>query len=175
LTRCLAVFAAILVLTLFFSFIDDSFARHESQRDSDGTIDGLPGYLPEECYIYDSMGKVLGAYPQGNCGEQFAQQTSGSNMTSGNTTYPPYNYDGTSSSPQSRINWGQICMNPLVDYIITEPCYTLTTPDGYTLTSEGERVLRYLAAGVLIGVLDPQLLVELRELGPAVNCGGQQY
>jgi hypothetical protein len=28
------------ILALFFSFIDDSSARHESQRESDGTIDG---------------------------------------------------------------------------------------------------------------------------------------
>jgi hypothetical protein len=63
-------------------------------------------------------------------------------------------------------------MDPLVDYVITEPCSTLTTSDGYTLTSEGERVLRCLAGGALVGILDPVLLIEIRELGPAVGCGG---
>lgn len=73
---------------------------------------------------------------------------------------------------QNRINWGEICANPLVDYVITEPCSTLTSPDGYTLTAEGERVLRCLAGGALVGLLAPELLTQIRQLGPAVNCGG---
>jgi hypothetical protein len=63
-------------------------------------------------------------------------------------------------------------MDPLVDYVITEPCSTLTTPDGYSLTPEGQRVLSCLALGALVGILDPELLIQLRELGPAVGCGG---
>jgi hypothetical protein len=35
------------------------------------------------------------------------------------------------------INWGEVCRNPIVDFVIKEPCYTLTTPDGYTLTPWG--------------------------------------
>ena len=62
-------------------------------------------------------------------------------------------------------------MNPLVDFVITEPCSTLTALDGYTLTPEGERVLSCLAGGALVGILAPELLVEIRELGPAVGCG----
>jgi hypothetical protein len=48
------------------------------------------------------------------------QQTNNSNL------YPPI------SSQQNRINWLELCTNPLVDHVISEPCYTLTTPDGYT-------------------------------------------
>ena len=70
---------------------------------------------------------------------------------------------------QARINWGDLCMNPLVDYVITEPCSTLTSPDGYTLTSEGQRVLMCLAGGALVGILAPDVLVQIRQLGPAVS------
>jgi hypothetical protein len=73
---------------------------------------------------------------------------------------------------QNRINWLELCLNPLVDYVIIEDCYTLTTPDGYTLTSEGQRVLRCLAGGALVGILAPEILIQIRHLGPAVNCGG---
>ena len=45
---------------------------------------------------------------------------------------------------QNHINWLELCLNPLVDYVITEDCHTLTTPDGHTLTSEGQRVLKCL-------------------------------
>lgn len=75
-------------------------------------------------------------------------------------------------SQQNRINWLELCLNPLVDYVITEECSTLTTPDGYTLTSEGKRVLRCLAAGALVGILAPEVLGQIRQQGPAVNCGG---
>jgi hypothetical protein len=67
------------------------------------------------------------------------------------------------------INWGQLCRNPIVDLLITEPCYTLTTRDGYTLTSEGERVIRCLAAGGVLLLYDPSgnTLTAARALGPA--------
>jgi len=42
---------------------------------------------------------------------------------------------------QNRINWGAICRNPIVDSFISEPCETLTSPDGFTLNSRGQRVL----------------------------------
>jgi hypothetical protein len=100
------------------------------------------------------------------------------NQTSSNATVYPYDYSnatfGTgqpSVSRQNQINWGAICRNPIVDSVITEPCHTLTTPDGYTLTPEGERVLRCLAGGALVGLLAPELLIQIKEIGPAVNCG----
>ena len=74
---------------------------------------------------------------------------------------------------QNRINWLELCLNPLVDYVITEDCHTLTTPDGHTLTSEGQLVLKCLAAGALVGILAPEVLGQIRQQGPAVNCGGQ--
>jgi len=47
------------------------------------------------------------------------------------------------------VNWLEICRNPLVDALITEPCETLTTPDGYSLTPLGERVLKCITGGTL--------------------------
>ena len=68
--------------------------------------------------------------------------TNNYNGTLSNTTSYTYDYfNGTrepSLSKQNLINWGSICRNPIVDSFITEPCYTLTTPDGYTVTPEGE-------------------------------------
>lgn len=54
-----------------------------------------------------------------------------------------------SSSPQRAgdINWYKICINPIVDILITEPCHTLTTNGGYTLTPQGEKVLACLGGG----------------------------
>jgi hypothetical protein len=91
------------------------------------------------------------------------------NITSSNRTFGT---NITAVGQQNRINWLELCLNPLVDYVITEPCNTLTTPDGYTLTSEGQRVLRCLAGGVLVGLIAPEALVQIRQLGQAVNCGG---
>ena len=101
--------------------------------------------------------------------------TQGSTNGSSNAVVQQYNNSNLyppTLSQQNRINWGEICMSPLVDYVITEPCTTLTSPDGYTLTAEGERVLRCLAGGALVGLLAPELLTQIRQLGPAVNCGG---
>jgi hypothetical protein len=112
--------------------------------------------------------------------EVYSNFSRGANLTSSsgvtNMTSQIGNQTFTSQQPfqpqslQNRINWLEICMNPLVDYVITEPCSTLTTPDGYTLTSEGDRVLRCLAGGALVGLLAPELLMQIRQLGPAVNC-----
>ena len=72
---------------------------------------------------------------------------------------------------QNRINWGAICRNPIVDSFISEPCGTLTSPDGFTLTSEGERVLRCIGGGAVVTLLAPEVLASIRSLGPAVGCG----
>ena len=48
---------------------------------------------------------------------------------------------------QQGVNWLEICKNPLVDAFITEPCENLTSPDGYTLTPLGERVLGCISGG----------------------------
>jgi len=85
-------------------------------------------------------------------------------------TYPQP--DSRSGNSGIRINWGQMCRNPIVDPFITEPCNTLTTPDGYTLTSEGKRVVRCLGAGIILLVYDPtgKTLAAAPALGPAVGC-----
>jgi hypothetical protein len=70
------------------------------------------------------------------------------------------------SSP--RVNWYELCKNPIVDLAIAEPCHTLTTNGGYTLTPEGERVLACVtggAAAILAG--QPQLLALKNQVG----CG----
>lgn len=71
------------------------------------------------------------------------------------------------------INWLGVCRNPIVDILIAEPCTTLTTPDGYILTAEGNRVLRCIAGGTVLMILDPsgQTLAAAQALGPAVGCG----
>ena len=52
--------------------------------------------------------------------------------------------------------------------MITEPCYTLATPNG-VLTSEGQRVLGCIGGGALaVAIGNFQLLT----LAPAVGCGG---
>ena len=51
-----------------------------------------------------------------------------------------------------------MCRNPIVDSLISEPCEILTTPDGYTLTSEGNRVLRCLT----VKQLQPYYLSSIR-------------
>jgi hypothetical protein len=71
------------------------------------------------------------------------------------------------------INWDEICRNPIVDAVVVEPCSTLTTNGGFTLTYEGERVVRCIAGGVVLLVYDPsgQTLAAAQALGPAVGCG----
>ena len=76
-----------------------------------------------------------------------------------------------SSAP--RVNWGQLCRNAIVDAVVAEPCETLTTPDGYTLTPDGQRVAKCIAGGGLLLLVDPsgQALAGAQALGPAVGCG----
>jgi hypothetical protein len=50
---------------------------------------------------------------------------------------------------QQGINWLKECKNPVVDAKIKEPCEELTTPDGYTLTPQGEHVLACLRGNPL--------------------------
>ncbi len=94
--------------------------------------------------------------PIGASVEQMIQATSASNATSPSST--------------SRINWGEVCRNPLIDSLITEPCETLTTPDGYTLTSEGNRVfLVCIGGGVLATILGyPEVTASVAK---AARCG----
>lgn len=73
-----------------------------------------------------------------------------------------------SASAQSSINWLQICRNPAVDAMVTEPCSTLATPNGQ-LTSEGQRVLGCIGGGALAVATGN---FELLGLAPAVGCGG---
>jgi hypothetical protein len=90
------------------------------------------------------------------------------------TTLPATLLDREAEAQQTVvINWGAICRNPMVDAFIVEPCYTLTTPDGYTLTAEGERVIKCIAGGVVLLLVDPsgQTLAAAKALGPAVGCG----
>jgi hypothetical protein len=78
----------------------------------------------------------------------------------------------SSSSASTRINWGEICRNPIVDFAIAEPCRTLTTSDGFTLTAEGQRVLKCIAGGGLLLLADRSgaWLAAAKQLGPAVGC-----
>jgi hypothetical protein len=69
---------------------------------------------------------------------------------------------------QQGVNWLEICKNPLVDAFITEPCETLTSPDGYTLTPLGERVLGCISGGTLAVLIAQPELLALRN---AVGCG----
>jgi plastocyanin len=71
------------------------------------------------------------------------------------------------------VNWLDICRIPMVDAVIAEPCETLTSPDGYDLTPDGQRVLKCIAGGGLLLLADPSgnALREAQSLGPAVGCG----
>jgi hypothetical protein len=76
-------------------------------------------------------------------------------------------------SSSSGINWGKLCRNSIIDAVVVEPCETLTTPDGYTLTPDGQRVVKCIAGGGLLLLADPtgQALAGAQALGPAVGCG----
>ncbi len=66
----------------------------------------------------------------------------------------------------SSVNWYNLCTNPIVDILISEPCSTLTTNGGYTLTPEGERVLACIGGGAL-ALAQPEIMA-LKSLAP---CG----
>lgn len=78
---------------------------------------------------------------------------------------------GSSGQQQGpRINWGAVCKS--FQGFIKEPCNTLTTPDGFTLTKEGERVVACFVGGGLATIfLTPAQLIAAKSLAPAVGCG----
>jgi hypothetical protein len=69
------------------------------------------------------------------------------------------------------IDWWSICNSPIVDAVIGEPCSTLVTPDGYGLTSEGERVLFCIVGGAALYAIAPAAGEMARRLGPSGGCG----
>ena len=84
-----------------------------------------------------------------------------------------FNLPATILAQQSQeipINWLELCENPLVDALVSEPCLTLTSPDGFTLTKEGERVLGCLWGGTLAIMAG---IPELATMGELVGCGEQ--
>jgi hypothetical protein len=85
-----------------------------------------------------------------------------SSQAYGQTTGPPF-------------NWLQFCRSPAVDLVVSEPCETLTSPDGYTLTQEGQRVMGcFLGAGLLLAA-DPtgKTLLTATTLAQSAHlCGG---
>lgn len=74
---------------------------------------------------------------------------------------------------QDRIDWGQICRTPFIDSLITEPCESLITPDGYNLTPEGQRILGCVIAEGAGSVLFPELSSLLKSMGTAVGCDSE--
>lgn len=56
--------------------------------------------------------------------------------------------------------------NPIIDTLNLEPCYTLTTNGGYTLTPQGERVLAFLR-----GRVADLAIPELMALKSVSGCG----
>ena len=126
-------------------------------------INRLNAQSPNEGVDRSLIGSVINitnqTNPIGAAVQQMMQATSTSNATSNSPA---------KTNTQSRINWGEVCRNPLVDERILEPCETLTSPDGYTLTPEGQRVLKCIGGGILATLLGrPDLL----SLGPSVGCG----
>jgi hypothetical protein len=79
-------------------------------------------------------------------------------------------YMPMTSFAQARVNWLEICQNPLVDALIMDPCYTMTTPDGYTLTPAGQKALGCIGGGT-IAALAGVPVDQLVGLGTAVGCG----
>ena len=76
---------------------------------------------------------------------------------------------GAYVQPPSGFNWLVACRNALVDPLITEPCESLTSPDGLQLTDEGRKVLICLrggALGKLMGLSD----ADLQSLAPLGGC-----
>src|SRR6185503_13609269 len=65
--------------------------------------------------------------------------------------------------PQQGVNWLEICRNPIIDAMITEPCETLTSPDGYTLTPQGEHALACIGGGALTLLIGQPELLALRD------------
>lgn len=68
------------------------------------------------------------------------------------------------------INWLKVCKS--LDFFISEPCNTLTSEDGLTPTEEGDKVLRCIAGGGLLLLIDHsgQTFAQAQALGPEVGC-----
>jgi len=76
---------------------------------------------------------------------------------------------GAYGLPHSGFNWLEACRNALVDPLITEPCESLTSPDGLQLTDEGRKVLICLgggALGKLLGLSD----ADFQSIAPIGGC-----
>ena len=75
-----------------------------------------------------------------------------------NVSIPAFAQQGQGTT----INWLEIRRNPMVDVMITGPCDTLTTPDGYTLTPQGQHVLECIDGGTLAVITDHTELLGLK-------------
>ena len=74
------------------------------------------------------------------------------------------------ASNSGQINWGELCR--MADPLIVEPCNTLTSPDGYTLTEEGNRVfLVCVGLGTATSLID-QLQILTPLILKIAKCGG---
>ncbi len=80
----------------------------------------------------------------------------------------------TGEPVSSRINWLDVCKNPSVDAVITEPCPTLTSPDGYTLTPQGQSTFQCIAWNGLLDSVDSSYTttVAAQALGLPEGCKG---
>jgi hypothetical protein len=181
-------FSALLLISIFSSTIlllpmRSAFADSYSDGYSEGCYDAgrdlrrLNGHGYDESVHHGDpqfrAGYVNGyrmCWSSGAAGGNYYQPQPPQLQPPPQKTYPQP--DSRSGNSGIRINWGEMCRNQIVDYFITEPCYTLTTPDGYTLTAEGVRVVKCLAAGTILLLYDPtgRTLAAARALGPAVGC-----
>ena len=110
-----------------------------------------------EAFKYTQKLKSLGA-----CGDSGEEESSNRDYSRNNNHL---DQSGDLSDPsQQGINWGDICRNPVVDAIVSEPCSSLTTSSGYQLTAQGERVVACIAGGGVLMLADPtgQALVTLK-------------
>ena len=107
------------------------------------------------------------------CGGTFPAETGLEPPRPSEPLYTLQPSDSDSRSTQTSrggIYWLSICNNPIVDAMIIEPCSTLVTPDGYGLTSEGERVLYCVVGGAALYLIDPAAGEAARQLSPSVGC-----
>ena len=79
------------------------------------------------------------------------------------------------------INWLEICNMSVIDALVSQPCASLTSPDGYTLNSVGINVLGCLSAPALSLVVGAEIFNQLSDLagcnqpytGDTLNPGQQ--
>ena len=131
---------------------------------------------PSERYInQDEKG------PDYHTGEFMSGYYAGVNACSGSSDKSEQQPESDDSNPtlnddidtmpptNNAINWLEICNNPVVDAIVTEPCEDLTSSDGYELTQEGQKVLVCFAGGT-VAVLFPKAVPILLMQGNLVGC-----